>query len=169
MNEAIASIRERHSTDASFLAIPANHRALAQIVLEVSSSSYYFSKWCHELEPDSHALISKPSRAVDSSADDLVSELQSGVSRMQLHASKLCLMLQQLVPRHTSASRCGTVGASSPSAWQVARQRGLSTLELLGVPAHMEHLLSDTQHLACAQSEGQHRRPWSAPMGTRSQ
>lgn len=152
MDELIVILRERHADDrrhnlerhlgdASFLAHGPNKRILANIAREVSSTSYHCAKWCHELEPLSFALPSKPSRAVDSSVEDLLWQLQSSVPRMQCNASNLFPLLEQIV-------RQSRVDALSQIPWDIAQKRGLIPSELLGLAAHLEHMLLDTQQLA---------------------
>jgi len=175
MDELIATIRERHVDDrrrnlerhlgdASFLAHAPNKRILAHIVREVSSTSYHFAKWCHELEPLSFALPSKPPKAVDSSVGDLLWQLQSCVSRMQCNASNLCPLLEQIV-RQSVLAQSGTADALAQSPWDIAQKRGLIPCELLGLAAHLEHLLLNTQQLAYTRAfaPAPQRRYSSAP------
>lgn len=165
MNDLIATIRDRHFADPVFLSHDANYRSLAQIVFEVSSTRYHFAKWCHELDPEVCSAAIKPSRTLDASVADLLSQLQSGVSRMQVHASHFYPMLQQIVRAARKGQR-GVPEDISENLWELAEEQGLSTTELLGVPAHMEHLLSDTQHLASAGAAKKRDRPCTAPSGS---
>jgi len=152
MNELVATIRERHLDDASYLLNDSNYRMLAHIVYQVATSSYHFAKWCHQLEPHAYDLPVKPSRIADSSATGLISQLQSGVSRMQQFALNLCPMLQQNLKaaRPSPAQRKLASDAVAPSPWDLAKQRGLSTSEFLEIAPHLEHLLFNTQQLAHA-------------------
>jgi len=158
MNESIATIRDRHLVDASFLSDSTNHGALAQIVFELSSSSYYFAKWCHELQPISYSQPIKPSHSMECEAADLLSQLQSGVSRMQMYASKFCPMLDQVM-----RAQKYNFTVTGENALDIAQRHGLSTSEVSGIAAHLEHLLSDTRRLVGACATVKHGRPSTAP------
>lgn len=159
MNDIMASIRERHLQDNSSLAAKQNIEVLADIAYAVSTSSYFFSKWCHELEPETQTCLLKPSKPLDSSASELLSYIHSAVSRMEVHGSKLAGMLKPILkiaklPQHAD-------GPTS-SARDIARMRGLSTEEFSGIAMHLEHLLSITRRFARSLSSTV-VRPHTAP------
>lgn len=159
MNDVMASIRDRHLQDNLCLAHENHTEALTEISHAVSTSCYFFAKWCHQIEPRKCTRPPKPSRPVDCSVNDLLSQIHSGVSRMEVHGSKLVTMLMPIVK---TARLAHQQADSVRSVRDIARSHGLNTDEFSGIAMHLDHLLSTTQGLRRSLGSVE-SRPHTAP------
>jgi len=158
MNDVIARIRAHHLQDSSRLAQGRNFEVLTEVSYGVATSTYFFSKWCHEMEPKRHRALSKPSKPVDWDVTDLLAHMNSALSKMEEHGSKLVSMLMRILKIARLAQQ---EGDSTCSVRDLAQSRGLSVDEFSGIAMHLDHLLSVTQGLARSLDSGD--RPRTAP------
>lgn len=130
-------LKDIHANQPMFFTSSSLYESLREISFEASTAHYYFQKWQNELEPRWCSMPSKPSKLADWSTTGLLAELQGMVARMDVHASRFCGLLQNIV-----------TDASTGSSATLLRKHGFcSTVELHGIADHLEQLLAKTHWL----------------------
>jgi len=152
MNDMLVAIRARHAKDATYLKDKVNFEMLVEVEFMVATANYYMGKWSHQLDPRKATAPLKPTMLVDSSTDDILSQAQGAVSRMEVLSGKLVPLLAKIISDAKTMRRGPNGEPLSPSSKhsaKLAHKRGLCDVEEIGKLApHLEQLLDTAQSLA---------------------
>lgn len=153
MTDYLQVIAEKQKKDPDmFEKSESNKERLVLIAYLESVANYRLGKWLHQLEPRRVLAPSKPQKQEDSRTEDLLSEVKFALTRMEMLASTLAPLLQQIVSDAKKAKPTIDACPVSPTLRHpvgLAHRRGIVDVEeLAGISAHLERLLETTEGLA---------------------